>query len=157
MSQLAAGERVGRYVVLCRLGSGGTGSVYSAFDPELDRKVALRVPAPPSGFSEARDSETRACFLAESQAVARLAHPNVVAIHDVGSSGGRVFVAMELVDGQTLSAWLASSGHPWLVVLEVFIAAGRGLAAAHAAGLVHRDFNIDSVIVGKDRRARVTG
>ncbi|MGE5180887.1 MAG: serine/threonine-protein kinase, partial [Acidobacteriota bacterium] len=142
---LARGASVGRYMVIERLGAGGMGVVFSAFDPELGRKVALKLVT--SGDQDR--------MLREAQALARLAHPSVVAVHDVGKHEERVFVAMELVDGGTLTAWLRARPRTWRDIVAMFVAAGRGLAAAHAAGIVHRDFKPANVLVGKDGRARV--
>jgi len=151
--ELARGSRVGRYVILYVLGEGGMGVVYSAFDPELDRKVAIKLLQVSAGGSS---GGAQAWLVREAQALARLQHPNVVNVHDVGSlPGDRIFVAMELVDGVTLRDWLKAQDRSWREVLPVMIAAANGLAAAHAAGLVHRDFKPDNVIVGKDGRVRV--
>ncbi len=141
---------VHRYVVLEHLGSGGMGDVFVAYDPDLDRKVALKVVR----ARAADDEEARARMLREAQAMARLAHPNVVTVHDVGVERGMVFVAMELVDGVTLRKWLESAPR-WPRALEVVLAAGRGVAAAHAAGILHRDLKPDNIMVGNDGRARV--
>src|SRR5438067_6589381 len=151
--RLERGTLVGRYVVLDVVGSGGMGVVYAAFDPELDRKVAIKLlQAKPGGSDSGGD---QAWIVREAQAMARLAHPNVVAVYDVGTlPGDRVFVAMELVEGETLRAWLKTPRR-WPEVLETMRAAGGGLAAAHAAGLVHRDFKPENTIVGKDGRVRV--
>ncbi len=125
--------RLGRYHVLARLGAGGMGVVLAAYDPDLDRKVALKLLRP--------DGPGRATgrLLREAHALARLSHPNVVQIHDSGALGDQIFIAMEFVDGVDLRAWLAE---PRAVpeLLRVFQDAGRGLAAAHDAGFVHRDF-----------------
>ncbi|HEY5924410.1 MAG TPA: tetratricopeptide repeat protein [Kofleriaceae bacterium] len=151
---LDRGDPIGRYVVLDRLGEGGMGVVYSAFDPELDRKVAIKLLQGKTGGSTSMGDQ--AWLLREAQALARLAHPNVVNVHDVGTlPGDRVFVAMELVDGLTLRKWVKSEARSWRDVLPVMIAAGQGLAAAHAAGLVHRDVKPDNVLVGNDGRVRV--
>ncbi len=142
--------RLGRYHVLERLGSGGMGVVFAAYDPDLDRKVAvklLRVDRPGS------DSQLR--LLREAQALARLSHPNVVQVHDAGTLGDQVFVAMEFVRGHDLRAWLTGPPRPQADILRMFVAAGHGLAAAHDAGLVHRDFKPENVLVGADGRARV--
>ena len=151
--QLARGTLVGRYVIVDKLGEGGMGVVYAAFDPELDRKVAIKVLQGTAGGTE---SGGQAWLLREAQALARLAHPNVVAVHDVGSlPNDQVFVAMELVEGITMRAWLKQRARTWREVLPVMRAAGQGLAAAHRAGLVHRDFKPENVLVGADGRVRV--
>jgi eukaryotic-like serine/threonine-protein kinase len=138
--------QVGRYLILDRIGSGGMGDVYAARDPELDRRVAIKL---------LRSPRSGARLLREARALARLAHPNVVAVHDVGIFEERSFVAMELVEGTTLRAWMEERPRPWREVLDVFVPAGRGLSAAHAAGLVHRDFKPENVMIGSDGRVRV--
>jgi tetratricopeptide (TPR) repeat protein len=149
---LAAGSSVGRYVVLASVGVGGMGVVYAAYDPELDRKVALKL----LQLRPSRDESLgRARLLREAQALARLSHPNVVAVHDVGTFEGRVFVAMEFVSGKTLGRWLGARPRSRAEVLDVLAQAGRGLAAAHAAGLVHRDFKPENVMVRDDGRVSV--
>ncbi|MEO8841382.1 MAG: serine/threonine-protein kinase [Kofleriaceae bacterium] len=158
---LARGSLVGRYVVLDVLGSGGMGVVYGAFDPELDRKVAIKLLQPreaDAAGTSATSTDPKAWLVREAQALARLSHPNVVAVYDVGTlpgDGEPVFVAMELVDGVTLREWLKQRPRPWREALPVLVAAGQGLAAAHGAGLVHRDFKPDNVVVAHDGRARV--
>ncbi|PCC72072.1 Tetratricopeptide repeat-containing protein [Nannocystis exedens] len=144
-----APRRLGRYVLLEELGRGGMGAVFGAYDPELDRKIAVKVLAGDGG-----DPTRQARLLREAQALARLAHPNVVAVHDVGLIDGQVYVAMEYVQGESLRAWLGR-GRSLRELLDMFIQAGRGLAAAHAVGLIHRDFKPDNVVVGRDGRARV--
>lgn len=151
--ELPRGSSVGRYMILEVLGAGGMGVVYRAYDPELDRKVALKVVQ--HRASTAADTDGRARMLREAQAIARLSHPNVVAIHDVGTNDQQVFIAMELVEGDTLAAWLSATDHTVAEILDVAAQAGRGLAAAHRSALVHRDFKPDNVLVGRDGRARV--
>ncbi len=148
---LGRGAVLGRYFILDRLGSGGMGIVYAAYDPELDRKVAVKLLRP--GRTGGAEAGVR--LLREAQAMARLSHPNVLAVHDVGTFGDQVFVAMELVDGADLRQWLAASPRSEREILDVFVKAGRGLAAAHAAGLVHLDFKPANVLVGRDGRVRV--
>lgn len=147
---LDQGSVVGRYVILSQAGSGGMGVVYAAYDPQLDRKIAVKLLHPHRGGSEGR---TR--LLREAQAMARLSHPNVIAVHDVGTVGDQVFLAMEYVEGETLAEWLLREPRSWRRVLQVYRDAGGGLAAAHAVGLAHRDFKPSNVLVGADGRVRV--
>jgi eukaryotic-like serine/threonine-protein kinase len=129
--------------------------VYAAYDTVLDRKVALKLLPPGDPETAGEANSGRARLLREAQAMARLSHPHVVAVYDVHQHGAQVFMAMELVEGQTLMQWLEQP-RGWRTVLSAFLAAGQGLAAAHSAGLVHRDFKPSNVLVGKDGRVRVT-
>jgi tetratricopeptide (TPR) repeat protein/predicted Ser/Thr protein kinase len=147
---LERGASVGRYVILDRIGAGGMGVVYAAYDPELDRRVALKLLR-----TDRFAAPGHLRLLREAKALARLTHPNVVAVHDAGTFGDQVFVAMELVEGETLRQWLEEGARSWREVLDRLLAAGRGLAAAHAAGLVHRDFKPENVLLGRDGRVRV--
>ena len=149
---LVPGTQLGRYVILERVGSGGMGTVYAAFDPELDRKIALKVLSSNYGSDTRADNGARR-LRREAQALARLQHPNVIAIFDVGSFEGRVYLAMAYVDGQTLGEWAKQKPRSVEEILEVMEGAGRGLSAAHASGLVHRDFKPDNVMI--DRKGRV--
>src|SRR6266568_899368 len=145
-----------RYEVLEPIGTGGMGVVYAARDSKLRRTVALKMLQPAGGEAQASQARMRERLLREARAMARLSHPNVLAVYDVGELDGQVFLAMELVQGRTLTAWLGEERRSWREVLDVFLDAARGLAAAHAAGLIHRDFKPDNVLVGADGRVRVT-
>jgi tetratricopeptide (TPR) repeat protein/tRNA A-37 threonylcarbamoyl transferase component Bud32 len=152
-SHLERGARVGRYVVLDFIGQGAMGRVYSVYDPELNRRVALKLLRPDSRTRGRADLAAR--LQREAQAMARVSHPNVVAVHDAGAFAEGVFVAMDLIEGETLRHWLAGERRTWRAVLDAFLQAGRGLAAAHAAGLIHRDFKPDNVLVERSGRVLV--
>ncbi len=149
------GDVLGRYTLLERLGSGGMGVVFGAHDRQLDRRVAIKVlRSRPAGASDW--SEGRARLLREAQAMAQLSHPHVVEVFDVGAhDDGVLYLAMELVDGMSLGRWLRAQARGWREVIAMFVQAGEGLAAAHEAGMVHRDFKPGNVIVDADDHARV--
>jgi serine/threonine protein kinase len=147
----APGEAIGRYIVEELLGAGGMGVVYAAIDPQLHRRVALKVVR--EDLSATPVLQER--LLREAQAMAKLSHPNVVAVYDVVVADGRLYVAMEIVDGVSLKAWLAEERRSWRLVLHRFVEAGRGLAAAHAVGLVHRDFKPANVLCSARAPGRV--
>ena len=151
LAPLGRGANVGsRYMVVDELGRGGMGVVYRAYDPELDRRLALKL-------IDRRDPDALGSerLLREAQALAQLSHPNVVAVYDVGTFGSSVFMAMELVEGTTLRSWLRETQRSTNEILDVFLAAGEGLAAAHRANIVHRDFKPSNLLIGSDGRVRV--
>ena len=140
---VAAGDQVGRFVVLRELGEGAASVVYAAYDPDLDRNVALKLLRARSGIAER--------LLREGRALARLNHPNVVSVYDVGNANGQLYIALELVEGVTARQWIALAKRSWREIRDVFVAAARGLAALHRAGLVHRDVKPDNIVVAHDR------
>ncbi|HET9989694.1 MAG TPA: serine/threonine-protein kinase, partial [Kofleriaceae bacterium] len=145
------GAMLGRYRLERMLGEGGMGVVHAAFDPDLERRVALKVLRSVDQLGDARQR-----LLREARAMARLTHENVVVVHEVGTANDRDYVAMELIDGQTLAEWLAGKPREVDKIVDAFCCAGRGLAAAHAAGLVHRDFKPHNVLRRRDGRIVVT-
>ncbi len=146
----SAPARLGRYLVIEQLGAGGMGVVFAAYDPELDRKVAIKLVHP-----QRNSDEERARLLREARALAQLSHKSVVSVFDVGTLDDDVFIAMEFVDGVTLRAWRDAAPRSWRATLEVYLDAGAGLAAAHAAGLVHRDFKPQNAMIARDGTVKV--
>jgi serine/threonine protein kinase/tetratricopeptide (TPR) repeat protein len=153
-ASLARGTALGRFVVLALVGRGAMGEVYGAYDPELDRKIAIKLVRARPGRTGGT-SESRVRLMREAQATAKVTHPNVVVVYDAGTFEDRVFIAMEFVEGHTLRYWLQAAPRSWPEILEIFVGAGRGLAAAHEKDLVHRDFKPDNVMVGRDGQVRV--
>ncbi len=145
--------KIGRFMVLRQIGSGGMGVVYSAYDEELDRRVAIKLLH--EGLRGEQHSMGQSRLLREAQAMARVAHPNVAAIFEVGVARGQVFIAMELVHGQTLRAWLTARKRGWREIVGVYLQAARGLRAAHERGIIHRDFKPENALIGDDGRVRV--
>ncbi len=148
-SAWVAGHRVGRYVIRAPIGRGGMGAVFRADDLELDRPVALK------RLHADADADARARLVREARSAAQLSHPNVVTVYEVGDDGGAPYLAMELVDGVTLTSWSRTERRTWIEIVALMVQAGRGLAAAHECGLVHRDFKPDNVLVDRTGRARV--
>ena len=145
------GGKIGRFHILRLLGEGGMGMVFAGYDEELGRKVAIKL----LRRAASEDSIGRARLVREAQTLARLSHPNVVTVYDVGEFDRQVYIAMEFVNGETLQSWLQSRRRSWREVVGVFIEAGAGLAVAHAAGILHRDFKPANVLLGEDGRVRV--
>lgn len=135
------GSALGRYVLLEPIGGGGGGQVFAAYDPELDRRVAVKVLHPDSGSPKG--------LLREARALARLQHPNVLTVHDIGVVDGRVFLATELLTGSTVAQWVREEPRPWTEVVEIFLGVARGLAAAHEQGLVHRDVKPSNMMIAR--------
>ncbi|PCC67043.1 Serine/threonine protein kinase [Nannocystis exedens] len=147
----AAPTMIGRFHVERRLGEGAMGVVYAAVDAQLNRRVAIKLLHP----HLQGDDQGRARLLREARAMARLEHEHVARIYEVGAWGDQIYIAMELIEGVTLEAWLRERPRPWQAVLAVYLQAGRALAAAHHANLLHRDFKPENVLVDSRDRARV--
>ena len=145
---LKKGDTLGRYLVLEQLGAGAMGVVYAAYDPELDRKIAIKILRPHEGKGDRTRRQER--LVREAKAMAKLSHPNVGAIYDVGVHGDHVFLAMEFLSGGTLRDWVTAAKRPWRDIVKMFIEVGKGLAGAHAEGLIHRDFKPDNVLIDKN-------
>ena len=153
--QLSTGQTIGRYIVVTPLGLGGMGEVYSAYDPELNRRVALKL-LRTDVFADSTLDNNVSRLMKEAQAMAQLSHPNVISVHDVIRVDGQVVIAMEYFSGGTLKSWLREQPRNWREIVDAFVAAGQGLAAAHAAKLVHRDFKPSNVLLEEDGRVCVT-
>ncbi len=151
LPRIANGSQIGPYVVVAYAGAGGMGEVYRAKDPRLDRDVAIKM----LRSDDAGGERARARLAREAQAMAKLSHPNVVAVHEVGTYDDMTYLVMDFIAGKTLRGWLRH-GRTRQEILDVFVQAARGLAAAHRVRLVHRDFKPDNVLVDEEGRARVT-
>jgi WD40 repeat protein/predicted Ser/Thr protein kinase len=148
LSAHAQGVRAGRFRVLRQLGAGAMGAVYEAHDELLDRKIALKL-------VRAENEEAKLRVAREARALAKVNNPHVVAVHEIGEHEGQLFIAMELVIGRSLEEWMREAPHTWEEILAVYLEAGRGLCAAHAGGVIHRDFKPANVLLGEDHRIRV--
>lgn len=148
---LRQGARVGRYLIEHIVGRGAMGIVYAAYDEELGRKVAIKVVR----AEASKSAEFRARLTREARAIARVSHPHVVAVHDIGTIDSGVFVAMEFIEGGSFRKWLQARRRSWREVVSVLARAARGLAAAHHAGIVHRDLKPENILVGDDGRVVV--
>lgn len=146
--------RVGRYLIIRSLGQGAMGIVYLAYDPQLDRKVALKM----LRGDPAAAAQGRARVQREAQAMAQVSHPNIAHVYEVGEGAGQLYIVMEYVAGTSLATWQRMRGNGQALVeqiLRIYLQAGEGLLAAHRAGLIHRDFKPDNVLVDDEGRARV--
>ena len=151
---LKNGTTIGRYVLRKVVGRGGMGVVYVAFDPTLNRRIAIKILHGKKSFDDSEKARLR--LLREAQAMAAIGHPNLVQVHDVGTYRGAVFIAMEFVNGRTLREWNAeTTAEDWGTILKVYLSAASALQAAHDADLIHRDFKPDNVMLGFDSRVRV--
>jgi len=143
--------RIGRFPLIRRLGAGGMGAVYAAYDELLDRKVALKVMHPQRSGSMGQRQRT----LVEARSLARVTHPSVVTVYEVGEADNNIYISMEYIEGKTLADWCGDTPRTWRQILDMYLQAGAGLHAAHQAGIVHRDFKPSNVLVGRDGRPRV--
>lgn len=143
--------RIGRFSLLREIGAGGMGTVFAAYDDQLDRKVALKILRKPRAGNERQ----RRQILREARAAARVSHPNVVSVYEVNDADGLIHIAMEYIDGETLHSWQSKGGHHWRQVLSMYIQVGQALQAAHEVDVVHRDFKPENVLIGEDGRPRV--
>ena len=154
MADLKEGTHIDRYQILGLLGKGGMGAVYKAYDPELDRSIAIKMLTVACCEGETA-SKPQARLMREAQALAKLSHPNVVSIFDVGTYQQSVYIAMEYVKGRTLREWIGKTKPTQKQIIKVFSKAGKGLHAAHCEGIVHRDFKPENVVVGDKGQVKV--
>jgi serine/threonine protein kinase len=151
---LPQGAAIGRYIILSILGSGGMGVVYAAYDPDLDRKIAIKL-IRPDRLNALPGDDKEHHLLHEARILARLSHPNLLPIFDIGHFGDQLFLSMEYIKGQTLWSWQKETRHHWQETIGYYLQAGAGLSAAHGAGIVHRDFKPQNIMLGDDGRVRV--
>lgn len=152
--RLPKGAAIGRYIILSTLGSGGMGVIYAAFDPDLDRKVAIKL-IRPDRLAAFADEDKEHHLLREARILAKLSHPNLLPVFDIGHFGDQLFLSMEYIKGQTLWEWQQQSDHDWHEIIGYYLQAGEGLSAAHGSGIIHRDFKPQNVMLGDDGRIRV--
>ncbi|HGG57801.1 MAG TPA: serine/threonine protein kinase, partial [Nannocystis exedens] len=143
-------SKIGRYIVLRLLGEGAMGRVFAAYDMQLDRKVAVKVLR-----ADVVSANLRERTLREAKALAKLSHPNVVQVYEVGEHKNQLYMALEYIEGHNLRTWERHQARSWRQIVDVIIEVGHGLQAAHAIGLVHRDVKPDNILVGRDGRARI--
>ena len=148
-------KQLSRYLILEEIGRGGMGVVYTAYDPKLDRKVALKLIKKQAAAGSRKAVTRRARLVREAQALAKLNHPNIVTVHDVDTHEDQLYMAMEYFEGETLIVWVRRAKRSWREILEAFDQAGQGLAAAHAANITHRDFKPTNVLIAADGRVKV--
>ena len=148
---LKPGDKLGNFEIMALIGRGGMGEVYRARDPRLKRDVAIKTM--PSGFAGDRDRIAR--FEREARAASALNHPNIVSVYDIGTEGGVSFIVSELVDGETLARIIQRGPLPLRKLIEVSTQICDGLAAAHTAGVIHRDLKPGNIMLSRDGRVKI--